>query len=469
MPTSHAFDYDTVYSRKVRVGIPRSPRVVVPYDFAVGHPDASTFPSQALGDATTRMLLREGPDLALYPGDMSHDAARHLVSNKLKLHEGIDIPPSRIMITNGSTQGLLMVAEAFLNPGDSVIIEEYCYPGTLRAFSYCEPHYVTVPTDNEGIIVTELAHVLDRLTAQRVTPKFIYTIANFQNPTGSVMSLARRQAMMRVAEDRRLLVVEDDAYGDLIYEGEPVTSLYALSHTHNVVRLGTFSKIVAAGVRLGWIIAPEPVLAKMAVSKIDGGTSAFTSRAVAEYLQAHLDDRMDTLLGVYRAKRDAMLEALEEHLDGVATWSQPKGGLFIWVLCPRRLTPRSSLRQHTLQVSPICRERTSRPRGKVPTICVCRLHTWARRRSARALPCWPACSKRSNRSRHPYRPKGSRPGLPFCSGGPLQPTELVQLWLHTSFVTLWADAVAELSFRMLGDIAFDLLPIIPVITDFLAV
>ena len=148
MPTPHAFDYDTVYSRKVRVGIPRSPRVIVPYDFAVGHPDARTFPSQALGDATTRMLLREGPELALYPGDMSHDAARQLVSHKLKAHEGVDIPPSRIMITNGSTQGLLMVAEAFLNPGDTVIIEEFCYPGTLRAFSYGEPRYVTVPTDD---------------------------------------------------------------------------------------------------------------------------------------------------------------------------------------------------------------------------------------------------------------------------------------------------------------------------------
>jgi 2-aminoadipate transaminase len=139
---------------------------------------------------------------------------------------------------------------------------------------------------------------------------------------------------MQLAEERHLLVIEDDAYGDLIYEGEPVTSLYALSRTDNVVRLGTFSKIVAAGVRLGWIIAPEPVLAKMAVSKIDGGTSAFTSRAVAEYLKDHLDDRMDTLLGVYRAKRDAMLEALEEHLDGVVTWSRPKGGLFVWVRLP---------------------------------------------------------------------------------------------------------------------------------------
>jgi len=335
MATPMTFDYDTVYSRKVRVGMARTPRVVVPYDFAVGHPDASTFPSQALGEATSRMLLREGPDLALYPGDMSHDAARHLVSRKLKAHEGLDIPPSRIMITNGSTQGLLMVAEAFINPGETIIIEEFCYPGTLRAFGYCEPRYATVPTDDEGIIVSELARVLDRLAAQGVIPKLLYTIANFQNPTGSVMSLTRRQALMHLAEEHQLLVIEDDAYGDLIYEGEPVTSMYALSQTDNVVRLGTFSKIVAAGVRLGWVIAPEAVLAKMAVAKIDGGTSAFTSRAVAEYLKDYLEARMDTLLGVYRGKRDAMLEGLETHLAGVATWSRPQGGLFVWVRLPK--------------------------------------------------------------------------------------------------------------------------------------
>jgi len=334
MPTPPRFDYDALYSRKVRVGIPRTPRVAVPYDFAVGHPDASTFPGQALGEATTRMLRREGPELALYPGDLSHEAARALVSRKLKAHEGVEIAPGRIIITNGSTQGLLMVAEAFIDPGDTVIIEQFCYPGTLRAFGYCEPRYATVPTDDEGIIVTELVRTLDRLAAQGVTPKFVYTIANFQNPTGSVLSLARRRALMQVAEDRRLLVIEDDAYGDLVYEGEPVTSLYALSHTDNVVRLGTFSKIVAAGVRLGWLIASEPVLTRLALTKIDGGTSAFTSRAVAEYLEDHLDERMATLLHVYRTKRDAMLEALAEHLSGMATWSRPRGGLFIWLRLP---------------------------------------------------------------------------------------------------------------------------------------
>ncbi|MBI3325542.1 MAG: PLP-dependent aminotransferase family protein [Nitrospinae bacterium] len=336
MPTPQLFAYDTVYSHKVHAGIPRTPRIAVPYDFAVGHPDASTFPGQALGEAATRMLVREGHEIALYPGDMDHAAARQLISRKLKAHEGIDIPASRIMITNGSTQGLLMVAEAFINPGDTVVIEEFCYPGTLRAFGYCGPRYTMVPTDDEGIIVTELARALDQLAMQGVTPKFVYTIANFQNPTGSVMSLPRRRALMQLAEERRLLVIEDDAYGDLIYEGEPVTSLYALSHTDNVVRLGTFSKIVAAGVRLGWLIAPEPVLTKLAVTKIDGGTSALTSRAVAEYLQDHLSARMQTLLDVYRRKRDAMLEALEEHLSGVATWSRPHGGLFVWVRLPER-------------------------------------------------------------------------------------------------------------------------------------
>ncbi|MGH8056990.1 MAG: PLP-dependent aminotransferase family protein [Candidatus Entotheonellia bacterium] len=334
MPIPQRFEYDAVYSQKVRRGIPRTARAAVPYDFAVGHPDASTFPAGELGEATQRMLLREGRELALYPGDMSHDATRHLVSRKLRAHEGSDIPPSRIMITNGSSQGLLMVAEAFINPGETVVIEEFCYPGTLRAFSYSGPRYATVPTDDEGIVVAELARVLDGLAAQGITPKFIYTITNYQNPTGSVMSLPRRQALMHVAEERGLLIIEDDAYGDLIYEGEPVTSLYALSRTDNVVRLGTFSKIVAAGVRLGWLIAPEPVLAKLAVTKIDGGTSAFTSRAVAEYLQEHLDARMATLLEVYRRKRDAMLEALQEHLSGAATWSRPRGGLFVWVCLP---------------------------------------------------------------------------------------------------------------------------------------
>jgi 2-aminoadipate transaminase len=327
------FSFEEVYAQRVRGELSR-PRPRVRYDFAVGHPDRSAFPSRELGEATLGMLLREGPELALYPGDASHGAARQLIARKLKESEGIDVPISRITITNGSLQGLQMIAESFVDPGDTVIVEEFTYVGALRIFNATRPRYVLVPTDEDGLIVDGLAATLDRLAAEGVRPKFIYVIANFQNPTGSVMSLARRRALMALADEQGLLVIDDDVYGDLIYEGEAFPSLYSLSQTDNVVRLGTFSKIVAAGVRLGWLVAPEPVLARMAATKLDGGTSSFSSRAVAEYLADHLEERVDTLHAIYRAKRDAMLEALATHLSGIATWSRPRGGLFIWVRLP---------------------------------------------------------------------------------------------------------------------------------------
>lgn len=328
------FDYNALYASRVRTQPPRVPRPTVPYDFAVGHPDASRFPSRELAEATTRMLLREGPDLAIYPGDASHRALRELVAQKLKASEGLDVPTSRITITNGSLQGLQMLADSFVDPGETIIVEEFTYTGALRIFNLAQPRYAMVPTDDDGLIVEELARVLDTLAAEGRTPKFLYVIASFQNPTGSVMSLSRREALVQLAEERGLLVVDDDVYGDLVYEGEPVPTLYALSQSDNVIRLGTFSKIVAAGVRLGWLVAPEPVLARMAATKGDGGTSSFSSRAVAEYLQDQMDERIDTLHDVYRTKRDVMLEALETHLGGIATWSRPRGGLFVWVRLP---------------------------------------------------------------------------------------------------------------------------------------
>jgi 2-aminoadipate transaminase len=328
------FDFEARYAQRVGTQLRRVPRPAVPYDFAVGHPDASTFPSRELGEATMRMLLREGPELAIYPGDRDHMAMRELVARRVELSKGVDVPVSRITVTNGSLQGLQMIAESFIDPGDTIVVDEFTYSGALRAFNLAQPRYATVPTDEDGVVVEELARVLDDLAATGTTPKFIYVIANFQNPTGTVMSLPRRQALAALADERGLLVVDDDVYGDLLYEGEPVPPLYALSQTDNVIRLGTFSKIMAAGVRLGWLIAPEPVLSRMATAKVDGGTSSFASRAVAEYLHDHLDERVDTLLDVYRAKRDVMLQALETHLGNVATWSRPRGGLFIWVRLP---------------------------------------------------------------------------------------------------------------------------------------
>ena len=331
---SGSVDFEALYAERVRSQPFRLPRPIVPYDFAVGHPDASRFPTRELGEATMRMLEREGPDLAIYPGESAHRAARELVAAKTKAAEDLDIPLSRITITSGSLQGLQMIAETFVNPGDTIIVDEFTYTGAMRAFNLCQPRYATVPTDDEGVVVEELARLLDRLATEQVTPKFMYVIPSFQNPTGAYMGLERRRALARLADERGLLIIDDDVYGDLVYEGETATTLYALSQTDNVIRLGTFSKIVAAGVRLGWMIAPEPVLARMATARVDGGTSSFSSRAVAEYLNTRVDERIDTLIDVYRTKRDIMFDALETHLGAVATWSRPRGGLFVWVRLP---------------------------------------------------------------------------------------------------------------------------------------
>ena len=327
-------DFEPAYAAKARKGRPWGLNVATPYDFAIGHPDRDRFPVEELAEATRRVLERERGRLALYPGEELHRPTRELIAQKYALEERLEVPVDEITITSGSLQGLTMIAESFIDPGDTVVVEEFTYQGTLRAFDSCQPRYATVPVDDEGMIVTELEAVLDRLDHEGVTPKFVYVITDFQNPTGVVMSERRRRALMDVAAERRLPVIEDDVYGDLIFEGAAEPSLYGMRRIDNVIRLGTFSKIVGAGVRVGWIVAPPPILAHLASTKIDGGTSSFSSLAVAEYLQGRLETRVAEMRMAYRVKRDAMLAALETHFSGFAEWSRPRGGLFIWVRLP---------------------------------------------------------------------------------------------------------------------------------------
>jgi 2-aminoadipate transaminase len=323
--------FEPVYAAKARRARPWGLDVKTRYDFAIGHPDPNRFPVEELAEATARVLQRERGRLALYPSEDLHYPTRELIARKYALEEGLQVSVDEITITGGSLQGLTMIAESFIDPDDTVIVEEFTYQGTLRAFDSCQPRYATVPVDDDGMVVSELELLLDRLTHEGITPKFIYVITDFQNPTGAVMSEGRRRALIDLATERRLLVIEDDVYGDLIFEGNPQASLYGMRRIDNVIRLGTFSKIVGAGVRVGWIVAPPALLAHLASTKIDGGTSSFASLAVAEYLTGRLESRVAEMRAVYHSKRDAMLEALETHFGDIAEWSQPRGGLFIWV------------------------------------------------------------------------------------------------------------------------------------------
>ena len=230
-----------------------------------------------------------------------------------------------------------LVCKTLVDPGDVIVAEAPTYPGAVPTFCSYEADVVQIEMDADGMRIDELEETLDRLEREGRRPKFIYTIPSFQNPGGVTMSLPRRQRLVRIAHERELLVLEDNPYGLLRYEGEPLPTLYSMDGGEFVIYLGTFSKILSPGIRLGWAAAPRPVLQKMNLGKqaADLCSSSMTQLFVAEYFAA-ADWRayVDSLVEIYRRRRDAMLEALRAHFPREAAWTEPEGGLFIWATLP---------------------------------------------------------------------------------------------------------------------------------------
>jgi 2-aminoadipate transaminase len=218
-----------------------------------------------------------------------------------------------------------------------IVAEGPTYPGAVPTFSAYEAEVVQIEMDSDGMRVDLLEETLDRLEREGRTPKFIYTVPTFQNPAGVTMSLDRRRRLVRIAAQRELLVLEDNPYGLLRFEGDPLPPLYALDRGEYVIYLGTFSKILSPGLRLGWTAAPRPVLEKLNLGKqgADLCSSTFGQHFVVEYFaQRNWADLLGRLRALYRRRRDAMLEALAEYFPAEAEWTRPAGGLFIWATLP---------------------------------------------------------------------------------------------------------------------------------------
>jgi 2-aminoadipate transaminase len=242
-----------------------------------------------------------------------------------------------VIVTTGGQQAIDLVTKTLVDPGDVVICEAPTYPGAIPVFCSYQAEIVQVETDEAGMRVEELAPLLDRLAAGGKRPKFVYSVPSFQNPAGVTLSEERRRALVALARERELLVVEDNPYGLLRYEGEPLPPLYELDGGDYVIYLGTFSKILSPGIRLGWVVAPPPVLEKIGLGKqaADLCTSTLTQYFVREYFaEGRWREYIESLLGVYRARRDAMLEALQRYFPPEATWTRPEGGLFVWATLP---------------------------------------------------------------------------------------------------------------------------------------
>lgn len=305
--------------------------------FTYGFPDPASLPADEVAAATVRALSARGHEALQYGDAKGYVGLIDELTKKLNRDQGLSARRENVLLTAGGSQALALVLDALVDWGDTVITEEPTWMGAVRAFKNVGAQPVPVPVDAEGMDAGALETQLKRLKAEGIQPKLIYIIANFQNPSGVTTTLERRKRIVALAQEYGTMILEDDAYYDLRFGGDFLPPLYALDDSGVVLYLGTFSKIMGAGMRLGWLVGPPDLIMRLAILKIDGGTNVFGAHVAAEWLPEHLDGHIEKLRGIYHRRRDLMLDALKKHMPDGVTWTTPDGGFFIWVTLPKGL------------------------------------------------------------------------------------------------------------------------------------
>ena len=317
--------------------VTQKPQII---SFAGGLPAPDVFPVQRFEQACRKVLSEYGPMALQYGTTEGYQPLREMIAHNMARY-GIGANADNVLITSGSQQALDLIGKLLINRGDRILIEAPTYLGALQAFSVYGAQYVPVEVDEDGLLTEQLESSL------RAGPKFMYVLPNFQNPAGVTLSEGRRQELILVADKYGIPVVEDDPYGQLRYEGEHIAPLVVLDRQNvrrdngftlgNVIYLSTFSKTLAPGIRLAWIVAPEDVISRLVLLKQAADLHTSTFNQYVAYEVAHdgfLDQHVKLIRQVYRERRDAMLQALHEYFPPEVTWTHPKGGLFLWVSMP---------------------------------------------------------------------------------------------------------------------------------------
>jgi 2-aminoadipate transaminase len=302
--------------------------------FAGGMPDSSLFPIDAFRRVMNEVLRTEGRALLQYSPASGYPPLRRYLADYL-VRKGIVVTESDILIVNGSQQGLDLVARTLLDPGDRVVVEGPSYPGALQIFRAYQTEVVTVPMGDDGIRRDLLEGIVPRLA-----PKCIYVMPTFQNPTGATVSLDGRRELLAIAAKAQVPIIEDDFHNELRYDGAPVIPLRGLDRKGQVIAVGTFSKILFPGLRVGWIVAPPEVLERLIVAKrvSDFHTSALIQAAIYHFCRRRMLDRhMERMRVEYRRRRDTLLEALSRYAPPDITWTHPQGGFSLMVTLPQGL------------------------------------------------------------------------------------------------------------------------------------
>ncbi len=336
------------FSRRVRggwgaywvAGVRQEPPPVPPISLTGGVPDPDSLPIEELIESSNRVLRREGADALRYGGHQGYPGLREWLAEQTNRRYRMGLTAENFTMTNGASGAFLNVCQTFLDEGDVGLAEWPTFPGGIGTIQNCLSDVVDVPMDEAGLIPDALEETVQRLERAGRRVKLLYTTPNFHNPTGATLPLERRRALVEICQRHGVLIAEDDAYGDLRFEGEHLPSLFALAGGRGAVYLGTFSKTVATGLRVGWVLAAQPVIDALLQTRFDLGTSPWLQRTVTEFAANGLwEGHVAKMIGIYRQKRDVMLDALEERCSRYARWSRPEGGFFLWLTLAEAVDP----------------------------------------------------------------------------------------------------------------------------------
>jgi 2-aminoadipate transaminase len=296
--------------------------------FAGGLPAPELFPVKEIAKGTQSVLAKYGPAALQYSITEGIVPLREKIVQRLD-PSGRRLHADNVIITQGSQQGLDLISKLFIDKGSVVFTENPSYLGALQSFQLFQADIIAVPSDGKGIVISALR---EALKARK--PRLIYLMPNFQNPTGVTLSLERRRDLIKLAEERDVVVVEDDPYGELIFEGEKLPSLFSLAQSRNFIYMSSFSKTIAPGFRAASIVGDEAIIRKLAIAKqgTDLHTNTFGQYLVNEYLEGgHYEKHIDLIRRTYKTRRDVMLSAMEKYFPSSISWNRPSGGMFLWV------------------------------------------------------------------------------------------------------------------------------------------
>jgi 2-aminoadipate transaminase len=308
-----------------------------------GLPNPEAFPVDVIHECIEKVFKTNILNALQYGTTEGLPVLRSALAKRMQEKKGIDCQMHDILITSGAQQALSFVAFNFLDPGDMYMTSAPTYLGALQAFHAYQANCEAIPMNSSGIDIDALKRNLKRLHRTGIIPKFYYTVATFQNPSGETISLQDRKALLELASEYDFLIIEDDPYGDLIFDGEPIPPIKSLDTRGRVVYISTFSKILAPGFRLAWIIASEDIINKFALTKqsMDLCSNVFTQYVAYEYINGgYLDQQVEHIRKLYKHKRDVMIKALEEFFPKGAKWTVPNGGMFLWVTLPKQVNTR---------------------------------------------------------------------------------------------------------------------------------